>query len=75
MSSGQLDIACIRGKERYKYCSVSRTDRSFHAAGFNLVSSVYVLFSLKAVEPIDLHYMTDRLQRFELEVLVCVLQK
>ncbi len=30
---------------------------------------VYVFLSLKAVEPIDLHYMTERLQRFELEVL------
>ncbi len=35
------------------------------AAGFHLVLSVYVFFSLKAVGPIDLHYMTDRLQRFE----------
>ncbi len=37
---------------------------SSRAAGFNLVLSVYVFFSLKAVEPIDCHYMTDRQQRF-----------
>ncbi len=37
--------------------------------------SVLVLFTLKDPVPIDLHYMTDRLQWFELEVLVCVLLK
>ncbi len=41
---------------------------SWRAAGFNLVLSVYVFFSLKAVGPIDCHYMTDRLQRFELKI-------
>ncbi len=34
---------------------------SSRAAWFSLVLSVYVLFSLKTVEPIDLHYMTGRL--------------
>ncbi len=34
-----------------------------------------VFFTLKAVRPIDCHYMTDRLQRFELKILVCVLLK
>ncbi len=44
--------------------------------GFNLVLSLYVcFFSLKAVGPIDCHYMTDRLQRFELKTFVCVLLK
>ncbi len=32
-------------------------------------------FSLKAVSPIDCHYMTDRLQRFEIKIFVCVLLK
>ncbi len=32
-------------------------------------------FSLKAVSTIDCHYMTDRLQRFELKILICVLLK
>ncbi len=32
-------------------------------------------FSLNAVSPIDLHYMTDRLQRFELKIFVSVLLK
>ncbi len=40
---------------------------SSRASGFNLVLSVYVFFSLKAVGPIDCHYMTNRLQRFELK--------
>ncbi len=46
------------------------------AAGFNLVLSVYYMFfSLKAVSTIDWHYITDRLQRFELTIFVCVLLK
>ncbi len=32
--------------------------------------SVYVVLSLKAVSPIDCHYMTDRLQRIELKIFV-----
>ncbi len=55
-----------------EHVSVSHTDRSFRAAGFNLVLSVYVVFPLKGVEPIDWDYMTDRLQRLELKILVCV---
>ncbi len=38
------------------------------AAGFNLVLSVYVFLSLKAVEPIDCNYMSDRLK---LKIFVC----
>ncbi len=45
---------------------------SSRAFGFNLVLSVYVFLSLKAVEPIDCHYMTDRLHRLELKIFVCV---
>ncbi len=40
-----------------------------------LVLSVYVFLTLKAVSPIDCHYMTDRLQQFELNILICVLLK
>ncbi len=36
-------------------------DTSSRAAGFNLVLSVYVFLTLKAMEPIHFHYMTDRL--------------
>ncbi len=36
------------------------------AKGFNLVLFEYVFFSLKAMSTIDWHYMTDRLQQFEL---------
>ncbi len=48
---------------------------SSRATVFNLVLSVYVLFSLKAVSTIDWHYMTDRLQQFELKIFFCVLLK
>ncbi len=74
----------IRGKKWYKYCSVSCTDRSFRVLRpqcivtshrFNLVLSVCFFFTLKAVGPIDCHYMTDRRQRFELNIFVCVLLK
>ncbi len=41
---------------------------SSRAAGFNLVLSVYVFLTLKAVSPIDCHYMTDRPQRFNLHL-------
>ncbi len=33
------------------------------------------LNAAKAMGPIDFHYMTDRLQRFELQIFVCVLLK
>ncbi len=46
---------------------------SSRAAGCNLV--LYVFLSLKAVGPIDCHYMTDRLHRFELKIFFCVLLK
>ncbi len=45
---------------------------SSRPAGFNLVLSVYVFLSLKAVSPIDCHYIPDRLQRFELKIFLCV---
>ncbi len=48
---------------------------SSRAAGFNLVLSVYVFLTLKVVSPIDCHYMTDRLQWFELKTFICVLLK
>ncbi len=38
-------------------------------------ASVHVFFTLKESVPIDWHYMTDRLQRFELKLFVCVLEK
>ncbi len=41
----------------------------------DLVLSVYVVLTLKAVSPIDWHYMTDRLQRFELKNLCVLLKK
>ncbi len=35
----------------------------------------FTLKALERLEPIDCHYMTDRLQRFELKIFVCVLLK
>ncbi len=72
-------VRWIRGKNTVQFltqtdCFVSLDlNVSSRAAWFNLVLSVYVFLSLKAVEPIDLHYITDKLQLFELEILVCVL--
>ncbi len=85
MSSGQFDIACIRGKKLYKYCSASRTNQSFRVLGYQCivmsckVSFEFVcacsFFNLKYSVPINWHYLTDRLQRFELKISVCVLLK
>ncbi len=65
--------------------SVSCTDRSFRVFRTQcIVTSCRVKFgfvcvcfflTLKAVGPIDCHYMTDRLQQFELKIFVCVLLK
>ncbi len=61
----------IRGKNNINSVQfLTQTDRfmsldldvSSRAAGFNLVLSVCVFFTLKAVSPIDCHYMTDRLK-------------
>ncbi len=48
---------------------------SSRAAGFHLVLSERVYLSLKDSVPIDCHYMTDRLQRFELNIFICALLK
>ncbi len=73
----------IRGKKLYTVQFLAQTNRfvsldlnvSSRAAEFNLVLSVCFFFSRKAVSPIDWYYMTDRLQRFELKIFVCVLLK
>ncbi len=66
MCSGIVD-ACTE--------AICRSYTSLIVYTIHLVLSVYVLFTLKAVGPIDCHYMTDRLQRFELKHFVCVLKK
>ncbi len=38
--------------------------------GLNWFCLCMFFFTLKAVGPIDCHYMTDRLQRFELKIFV-----
>ncbi len=47
--------------------AICRTYTSLIVYTIHLVLSVYILFTLKAVGPIDCHYMTDRLQWFELK--------
>ncbi len=39
----------------------------YHQKPQGLIWFVCVFLTLKAMGPIDLHYMTDRLQRFELK--------
>ncbi len=39
------------------------------------VCFIFTLKDLERLEPIDWHHMTDRLQRFELKIFVCVLLK
>jgi len=46
---------------------------SSRAAGFNLDLSVHVFFTLIDFVTIAMHYMTDRLQRLELKIIICVL--
>ncbi len=78
---------CIESevKQLYKYCSVSCTDRFFalrtqcivtsHRVLFWFCLCMFCFFSLKAMGPIDCHYMSDRLLRFELKLFICVLLK
>ncbi len=68
---------CTRGKKIYKYCSFSHTNRSFRVLGhqccsydgelFNLDFSVHVFFPLIETVTYTCHYMTDRLERFDLK--------
>ena len=48
---------------------------SSQAARFNLDLSVHVFFTLIDFVTIDMHYKTNRLQRLELKIIICVLLK
>ncbi len=68
---------CTRGKKRYKYCSFSHTNRSFRVLGHQCVvtmgncliwiSLCMFFFPLKETVTYTCHYMTDRLERFDLK--------
>ncbi len=44
-----------------------------YITGYIMYGFFFTLKALERLEPIDCHYMTDRLQRFELKIFVCVL--
>ncbi len=68
---------CTRGKKRYKYCSFSHTNRSFRVLGHQCVvtmgncliwiSPCMFFFPLIETVTYTCHYMTDRLERFDLK--------
>ncbi len=68
---------CTRGKKRYKYCSFSHTNRSFRVLGHQcvvtmgkcliLISLCMFFFPLIETDTYTCHYMTDRLERFDLK--------
>ncbi len=69
---------CTRGKKRYKYCSFSHTNRSFRVLGHQCVVTMgncliwisLCMFFSPLIETVTYtcHYMTDRLQRFDLKI-------
>ncbi len=68
---------CTRGKKQYKYCSFSHTNRSFRVLGHQcvvtmgncliLISLCMFFFPLIETVTYTCHYMTDRLERFDLK--------
>ncbi len=68
---------CTRGKKRYKYCSFSHTKRSFRVLGHQRVVTMgncliwisLCMFFFPLIETVTYtcHYMTDRLERFDLK--------
>ncbi len=70
-------LKCTRGKKRYKYCSFSHTNRSFRVLGHQCVvmmgncliwiSLCMFFFPLIETVTYTCHYMTDRLERFDLK--------
>ncbi len=76
---------CTRGKKRYKYCLFSHTNRSFRVLGHQCVvtmgnSLIWIslcMFFFPLIETVTYtcHYMTDRLERFDLKTSKLDLQK
>ncbi len=68
---------CTRGKKRYKYCLFSHTNRSVRVLGHQcvvtmgncliLISLCMFFFPLIETVIYTCHYMTDRLERFDLK--------
>ncbi len=68
---------CTRGKKQYKYCSFSHTNRSFCVLGHQCVVTMgncliwisLCMFFFPLIETVTYtcHYMTDRLERFDLK--------
>ncbi len=68
---------CTRGEKRYKYCSFSHTNHSFRVLGHQcvvtmgncliLISLCMFFFPLIETVTYTCHYMTDRLERFDLK--------
>ncbi len=68
---------CTRGKKWYKYCSFSHTNRSFRVLGHQCVVTMgncliwisLCMFFFPLIETVTYtcHYMTDRLERFDLK--------
>ncbi len=73
------DVCALRsrGKKRYKYCSFSHTNRSFRVLGHQCVITMgncliliflcMFFFPLIETDTYTCHYMTDRLERFDLK--------
>ncbi len=69
---------CTRGKKQYKYCSFSHTNRSFRVLGHQCVVTMgncliwisLCMFFFPLIETVTYtcHYMTDRLERFDLKI-------
>ncbi len=69
---------CTRGKKRYKYCLFSHTNRSFRVLGHQCVVTMgncliwisLCMFFFPLIETVTYtcHYMTDRLERFDLKI-------
>ncbi len=69
--------ASTLGKKRYKYCSFSHTNRSFRVLGHQCVVTMgncliwisLCMFFSPLIETVTYtcHYMTDRLERFDLK--------
>ncbi len=73
-----LGHGCVQEvKKRYKYCSFSHTNRSFRVLGHQCVVTMgncliwisLCMFFLPLIETVTYtcHYMTDRLERFDLK--------
>ncbi len=68
---------CQEVKKRYKYCSFSHTNRSFRVLGHQCVVTMgnclvwisLCMFFFPLIETVTYtcHYMTDRLERFDLK--------